>query len=151
HEFSENTYETYQKVFRNKLIRFTEREKIQEEHTALLVDTTGYLSSLYAYAQIAYIGGVEHHRIHNIQEPAGHGLPLSFGPRYKDFKEAGDLIQNGGAKEINTAEALGEYIQVLMQNENLRNKTGLINRNYIESKAGATGQIFNVLKAGNYL
>ena len=63
----------------------------------LFVDRKGFLLELYALGSIAHVGGGFSRSIHSIIEPASHGLPLSFGPRYKRFSEALELINKGAA------------------------------------------------------
>ena len=62
----------------------------------LIVDSFGHLSSLYRYADVAYIGGGFGTGIHNINEAAVYGIPVVFGPHHQKFREAAGLIQCGG-------------------------------------------------------
>ncbi|MFA7116330.1 MAG: glycosyltransferase N-terminal domain-containing protein [Bacteroidales bacterium] len=63
----------------------------------LIVDKVGFLSSLYPYGSFAYIGGGFGAGIHNILEAATYGRPTIFGPNYRKFREARELIRLGGA------------------------------------------------------
>ena len=58
----------------------------------------GLLSRIYRFGEIAIIGGGFKSGIHNILEAAVYGMPVYFGPNYKFFLEAWDLIEKGGAK-----------------------------------------------------
>jgi 3-deoxy-D-manno-octulosonic-acid transferase len=120
-------------------------------HKILMIDKVGYLSSLYGQSNIAYIGGGQHHRIHNIQEPAAHGIPICFGPKYHDFKEAEDIIHAGGAKVITDAKSLIDYITDMKLNTEKSASIGNMNQNYILSKAGATGRILSILDTAKYI
>ena len=51
----------------------------------MIVDNIGMLSSLYSYADIAYIGGGFGAGIHNTLEAAVFGIPVIFGPNYHKF------------------------------------------------------------------
>ena len=75
----------------------------------LIMDNIGFLGNLYSYAKIAVIGGGFSKGIHNILEPACHGVPSIFGPNYTKFKEAAELIKTGGAFSINNKKDF-EYI-----------------------------------------
>ena len=57
----------------------------------IIIDNIGLLSSLYAYADIAYIGGGFGKGIHNILEAATFGMPIFIGPNNQKFQEAVDL------------------------------------------------------------
>lgn len=151
HEYSESSLKRYKRLFSNCLGLLSDPGSIHPGTQIILVDRVGYLSSLYSLADLAYIGGGQHHRIHNIQEPAAWGVPLAFGPRHQDFPEAGDLLHLGGARVITRADELINWIDEVRRGspavQNIRNT----NRNYIQSKSGATGRIISTLQAAGYL
>ena len=104
----------------------------------LIVDGIGYLSHLYQYATIAYIGGGFGAGIHNILEAAAFGKPVIFGPKYEKFKEAVDLIDAGGAFSIIDSQQLNNRTIELLEDENLRLKSSDICSSYVRQKKGAT-------------
>jgi hypothetical protein len=64
----------------------------------LLVDRVGVLGELYALAAIAYVGGgYGSAGLHSVLEPAAFGIPVLFGPRHTNAREAGELVRAGGA------------------------------------------------------
>ena len=63
----------------------------------LIIDNIGMLSSAYKYSTVAAIGGGFGKGIHNILEPACFGIPVVFGPNFIKFREAVELIKEGGA------------------------------------------------------
>jgi 3-deoxy-D-manno-octulosonic-acid transferase len=80
----------------------------------LIIDSIGLLSQLYAYADIAYVGGGFGAGIHNILEAAVYDCPVVFGPNYQKFQEAKDLIKLGGARsihELNSLKAAVKYFE----------------------------------------
>lgn len=105
----------------------------------LVINTIGILSSIYQYGQVAYIGGGFGVGIHNTLEAAVWGMPVIFGPNYKKFKEACELIECGGATSINNQEschrALDSYSE---SNSNPANAA----KHYVESHIGATETIY---------
>ena len=103
------------------------------------------LSSLYQYACIAYIGGGFGKGIHNVLEAATFGVPIIFGPNYKKFNEAKQLIENGAAKSIlNQTELLAQF-EFLLENEVERKQKGEMAKNYVLSNVGSTQIILNYL------
>ena len=58
------------------------------EAKVLIIDNIGMLSSLYAYGEIAYIGGGFGAGIHNTLEAAAWGLPVIFGPNHDKFSRS---------------------------------------------------------------
>lgn len=104
----------------------------------LLVDGIGYLTHLYQYATIAYIGGGFGAGIHNILEAAAFGKPVIFGPKYRKFREAVDLIDLGGASSIETVEQLNSRASELLDSPDLYARTSKICSEYVRRNCGAT-------------
>jgi 3-deoxy-D-manno-octulosonic-acid transferase len=106
----------------------------------LVVDATGFLSSIYHYARIAYVGGGFTSGIHSILEPAAFGMPLLFGPDCGSFREANALIQLGAATVVTNSQ---ELRQALVQSaqpaayEQARNAC----RTWVQAQAGAKHRI----------
>ena len=103
-----------------------------------LIDTVGILSQLYQYARFVYIGGGFGVNIHNIQEPVTFGCPVVFGPKYKSFKEAVDLVHLGGAFSINGQDELNQIFDRLINDEAFYQKASETCRKYLKSQLGAT-------------
>ena len=103
-----------------------------------VIDTVGILSQLYQYARFVYIGGGFGVNIHNIQEPVTFGCPVVFGPKYKSFKEAVDLVCLGGAFSINSQDELNQAFDRLVKDEALYQKASKTCREYLKSQLGAT-------------
>jgi 3-deoxy-D-manno-octulosonic-acid transferase len=104
----------------------------------IIVDGIGYLSHLYQYAHIAYIGGGFGAGIHNILEAATFGKPMIFGPKYQKFREAADLVDAGGAYSIGNFEELRHTTRQLLENEQSYRRSSLICSSYVNEKQGAT-------------
>lgn len=111
----------------------------------LVLDTVGLLSSIYGYATWSYIGGGFGVGIHNTLEAATFGLPVAFGPNYQKFKEARDLITLGAAKSIADYEELKKWFVPLRDNEEYRNKTSRIAKDYTTRHQGAAGLIVKAI------
>jgi 3-deoxy-D-manno-octulosonic-acid transferase len=79
----------------------------------LLVDVIGLLPELYALADIAWVGGALHHRVHNVLEPACQGLFVCFGPRYHTSQEARQLVTEGLVAVITSGNDFLEWLQGL--------------------------------------
>jgi len=107
----------------------------------LIVDTIGILSSIYQYADVAYIGGGFGSGLHNIQEPAVNGMPVIFGPEYDKFKEAVDLVEQEGAFTVNSEEALQSILSSLLHDESKYNSSSETSKRYMMDNTGATDKI----------
>jgi len=105
----------------------------------LIIDSIGILPNIYKYGDLAYIGGGFGSGIHNILEAVTFGLPVVFGPNYKKFKEANELINQNGAISISNYKELTSAFDCF----NTFDKT--IATNYIQRNSGATIKILNCI------
>ena len=63
----------------------------------ILIDRVGVLGDLYALADVAYVGGGFHAAgLHSVLEPAAFGVPVIFGPRFANSRDADLLLRSGG-------------------------------------------------------
>ncbi|WP_028295331.1 3-deoxy-D-manno-octulosonic acid transferase [Olivibacter sitiensis] len=119
-----------------------EKQLNARKPNVLIIDNIGMLSAIYAYADIAYIGGGFGEGIHNTLEAAAYGVPILFGPRYEKFQEAKDLIQ---AKAAFCVENIHDVVNVLdhLQKDDERNEIGKRAYGYVQQQAGATEKILS--------
>lgn len=111
-------------------------------HRTLIIDNIGYLSRLYKYASVCYVGGgFNKSGHHNILEAAVYGKPVITGPNFEKFKESMDLKKLGGSFTVNNAEELKE---IMLQID--ISAAGTIAENYVRENAGATTVILNWLQ-----
>jgi 3-deoxy-D-manno-octulosonic-acid transferase len=149
HEVSEGNINRIHQLLKKLAISFSKvTESEIDRFQVLIIDSVGLLSSLYRYGNIAYIGGGFGVGIHNILEAATFGLPVIFGPNYKRFKEAVDLIDEGGAFSISEYNELRLALNNLIDNENKRVKASEICRTYVAKNVGSTKiiikKVFNI-------
>lgn len=111
----------------------------------IIIDNIGMLSSLYKYGKIAYIGGGFGAGIHNILEAAVYGMPVIFGPKYQKFREAQELIADGGAFSISSFDELKNIFENLTTDTQKLQNTSAIAKEYIIKNLGATDKIINFL------
>ena len=122
-------------------------EGLKDQPTRILVvNIIGILSQLYQYARFVYIGGGFGVNIHNIQEPVTFGCPVVFGPQYKSFKEAVDLVGLEGAFSVRDAAEMTSVFSRLMTDEESYVKASETCRNYLNSQVGATESIIKGFK-----
>ena len=64
----------------------------------IVVDRVGILADLYALADTAFVGGGFHRAgLHSVLEPAVFGVPIAIGPHWQMSRDAGLLLERGGA------------------------------------------------------
>ena len=143
HEIHEaHLHEVFQ-LFEGRHVRFTQATVNNLDMVrVLVVDTMGMLSSIYRYGQVAYIGGGFGVGIHNTIEAAVFGMPVLFGPNYKNYREACALIEAGGGKSVrNYAEFKAAMDAALADHEAIGKKAS----EYVVSELGATDKIYDKL------
>jgi len=147
HEVKEERVKQLLKTLKMDAVRYTSDEPASWiEKRVLIIDTIGVLSSIYRYADVAYIGGAFGSGLHNIQEPAVNGMPVIFGPKYHNFKEAVDLIESKGAFMVTTSAELKEILTTLLNNEQAYKQAGETAKRYMLDHTGATRKIMNGLE-----
>jgi len=148
HEVSEKHIQQIIKLFKKPCIRFSQAtEETVTKAEILIVDGIGYLSSLYKYGDIAYIGGGFGKGIHNLLEAATFGLPVVFGPNYHKFLEAKDLIRMNGAFSIsNSFELKHEFDRLINDRVHLM-QSGILAKKYVDANCGATNKIIQQVMA----
>jgi 3-deoxy-D-manno-octulosonic-acid transferase len=111
------------------------------ERQILVIDQTGYLAELYSLASIAYVGGGFGVNVHNTLEPAVHGIPVLFGPRYHNSPEAEGLIASKGAIVIHDQKELAAALKTLTTDTKQREKRGKAAETFVKQNTGATSAI----------
>jgi len=113
----------------------------------LIIDSIGLLSSLYSLADLAVIGGGFGDGIHNILEPASHGVPIISGPNIGRFREA-VALQNNESLVISYDQAL--LSQTLKSTLDTSNKvklsqSGQVAKDWVSSQSGSAEKIAQLL------
>jgi 3-deoxy-D-manno-octulosonic-acid transferase len=72
----------------------------------LVVDRVGALATLYGAGTMAYVGGgFGRAGLHSVLEPAAWAVPVCFGPRWRESRDAALLIEGGGGTALPAGEA----------------------------------------------
>lgn len=148
HEISESHIETLQRKIEKKTIRFSKAGEKPEEADVLLIDNIGMLAAIYKYGKVAYIGGGFGTGIHNILEAAVYGMPVIFGPNYKRFNEAVELIKDGGAFSITSFNECKQIFDELYSKKSDYQGASEATRGFVTRNLGATATILKYLKKG---
>jgi 3-deoxy-D-manno-octulosonic-acid transferase len=107
----------------------------------VVVDRVGVLGDLYALADIAYVGGgFGAAGLHSVLEPAAFGVPVLFGPRHANAREAGELIAAGGAFDVATAEDIERILAGLADVYEMRRRASRIARAFVQGRLGAAAR-----------
>jgi 3-deoxy-D-manno-octulosonic-acid transferase len=113
----------------------------------LLIDTIGELASLYALADIAFVGGSLVPRGgHNIIEPALHCVPIIVGNHTENFRDIVSLFQSRDAVRIVGPAELPLALMELISNPAERTALGRRAGETLRSQMGATQRTLQALE-----
>ena len=112
-----------------------------------LVDTIGELASLYALADVAFVGGSLVPRGgHNIIEPAQHGVAIMVGNHTENFRDIISLFQSQDAIRVVGAAEFPLVLMDLLSNEAERVALGRRGAETLQSQMGATEKTLRALE-----
>jgi 3-deoxy-D-manno-octulosonic-acid transferase len=112
-----------------------------------LVDTIGELASLYALADVAFVGGSLVPRGgHNIIEPAQHGVAIMVGNHTENFRDIVRLFQSQDAVRVVGAAEFPLVLMDLLSNEGERMALGRRGAETLRSQMGATDRTVAALE-----
>ena len=116
----------------------------------LVVDRVGVLATLYGAGTMAYVGGgFGRAGLHSVLEPAAWGLPVAFGPRWRESRDAGLLIEGGAAAALDGRDAAVASLRRIWEgwltNEEGRRTEGARARDIVTAGLGAAGRSAEML------
>ena len=112
----------------------------------LLVDRVGVLATLYGAGTCAYVGGgFGRAGLHSVLEPAAWGLPVAFGPRWRESRDATDLLREKAAVEVQTAADIEQRWTEWIEDEAGRLGQGARARALVTRGAGAAERSADLL------
>jgi len=140
--------ERFEPVFalaRQAGVRVARRTEIAEGERALdaevlLLDTVGELSSAYAEAGLAFVGGsLVPKGGHNVLEPAWHGVPTVVGPHMENFREiAAAFLAAGALVQVPDEDGFAAVVVRFASDPSSFAAVGRRGRELLESFRGAT-------------
>lgn len=104
----------------------------------ILVDRYGVLGDLYAVGHVALVGGGFHEKgLHSVLEPASHGVPVLFGPRHTNSRDARLLLDAGGARAVSGAADLEAALAHWLEHPATGAAAGVAARRVVDEGRGA--------------
>ncbi len=157
HEIHEEHVQGIISKLKRPYLRYSELKKLWDEGkvsegqlptteiSALIIDAIGFLSSIYRYGDVAYIGGGFGVGIHNTLEAAVYGMPVIFGPNHTAFREALGLIDTKGGFPITSSEDYAQIITRFMTDAAALKTAGQNAGRYVQEGSGASEMIFKAV------
>jgi 3-deoxy-D-manno-octulosonic-acid transferase len=131
------------------LVRRSSGDPCGAETSVYLGDSMGELELFFAAADVAFVGGsLVPTGGHNLLEPAAAGLPVLAGPHTFNFAEIARLLREHGAMaEVETAEALAEWLVAWLGDAAERARVGELGRAVIAANSGALQRVAALVDA----
>ena len=133
---------------RSRMASGAEAPQLPSDAPVLLVDTVGELATLYASADVAFVGGsLVPTGGHNLLEPAALGLPVLTGPSYFNGKEIAQLLlARGAALEVKNAPDLAAVLQRLLAAPGMREPIGAVGKEIIAENRGSVAKLLALIE-----
>lgn len=147
HQIDPKGIEDLQLKIKKTSLKYSEiRHKDLSHYHVLILDTIGLLTKVYAYADLAYVGGAMGKTgLHNILEAATFGVPVFIGPHHQKYPEAKDLEQYGGLKVVSNSIELKQSLENILADKDLKEQMSKASLSFIENQKGATQVTCNVI------
>lgn len=147
HNIKTEQLNAFEAQLKRPSIRYSQRDTLPlKDFAILIVDTVGLLTKIYAYADIAYVGGgFGHPGVHNVLEPATFGIPIVVGPHYEHFAEATALVHLGGCVSISNESELKAILDTWITNSKERKEKGNLCATFVQKNTGATEHIVSYI------
>lgn len=146
HEIHESHVKDIISKLKRPYMRFSELDESKvKDVDCIIIDAIGFLSSIYRYGDIAYIGGGFGVGIHNTLEAAVYGIPVVFGPNHTAFREALGLLEVGGGFTISDGSSYNALMDSFIADREKLTDAGKKAGAYVVDNSGASDAIFNAV------
>jgi 3-deoxy-D-manno-octulosonic-acid transferase len=112
----------------------------------VIVDRVGLLYRLYAVADLAYVGGGFGGAVHNVMEPAAHGVPVTIGADHGHPHEVDVLERAGGLAVVDSPAELAARWRAWLPGD----AAGGAAKTALEQMAGATERTLTFLREAGF-
>lgn len=146
HKIDRAHIDSLQAAIQKKSVCYSQlKESDLSHYQVFILDTIGLLTQVYAYADLAYIGGGFKTGLHNILEATTYGIPVIIGPNYQKFNEAIQLVNQEGVRVINSADSFSQTLTEIFTDDRLYNNMAAVNKAYTQQQVGATQKALNLI------
>jgi 3-deoxy-D-manno-octulosonic-acid transferase len=129
-------------------VRRSELSATRAGDAVVVVDTVGELASVYAVADVVFVGGsLVPAGGHNVLEPALRGKPVLVGPHTTNFRESAELlIGAGGARVVRDSDELAAALTRWLSDADLRATAGTAALEAAASRRGAVRETLDLIE-----
>jgi 3-deoxy-D-manno-octulosonic-acid transferase len=126
-------------------IRFSNLHEYRGEKI-ILIDSIGILMGLYQYADAAFVGGSFRGGVHNVLEPAAYGVPVLFGPKHTNSREAMDMLGERAGLTGGDTWTVANELRRLLDDDAWRREVGERALTIVKRNVGATDRFLAYLE-----
>ena len=117
------------------------QEAVRDSAPVIIVDRVGVLADLYALADVAYVGGgFGDDGLHSVIEPAALAVPVLFGPRHGNAREAARLVTAGGGHIVHTVVEFRDTLSRWLRDDTTRKRAGAAARAFVNAHRGGAAK-----------
>lgn len=145
HHIDSDNISTFRRAIENAGIEvrlFSKGEIRSNVNDIVILDTMGMLAEAYRHGTAAFVGGASHYQVHNVLEPAIHGLALAWGPFYKNSQEAIYLTNRGTAHIVSNAQDFKDWLHSAKSDAHTATENTNPTSLAVRSLCGASDMIF---------
>jgi len=123
------------------------QQPVLPQHSVLLLDTLGDLTSFYAASDVAFVGGsLVPVGGHNLLEPAALGLPVITGPHTFNAPDVADqFAERGALRYVYSGKELGEVVLELLNSPTERNRQAMLAQAFVQENRGALARLLELI------
>jgi 3-deoxy-D-manno-octulosonic-acid transferase len=137
-------------LLKSQNIEFATRssqQRVLPQHSVLLLDTLGDLTSFYAASDVAFVGGsLVPVGGHNLLEPAALALPVISGPHTFNGPDVADkLAERGALRYVYSGKELGEVVVELLNHPAERTRQAMQGQAFVQESRGALARLLELL------
>ena len=119
----------------------------EESAEVVLVDRVGVLGELYALATASFVGGGFHDAgLHSVLEPAAFGVPVLFGPRFRNARDAVLLTESGGGVTVRDVRETTAVVTRWLGTASTAREAGAQARTLVQSGVGAAERAYTLVE-----
>jgi len=124
-----------------------DRKLDSASRSVLIIDVIGELGAWWGRADIAYVGGSMGSREgQNMIEPSAYGVPVSFGPRTKNFHElVTELLANQAATVVKDQSELSDFVRHCLDDPSAAGSAGSRAQQVVLNHAGASARTVDAI------
>ncbi len=128
-----------------KATRYSNLKNGDTDFQCLIIDKIGLLAKIYSLGTAAFVGGSFKTKIHNVLEPAIHGVPVFFGPKVEASAEANHLLNNNAAFIVRSENDIEQLLLQLFNDPDFASDFGKKAKDIVTKNVGSAEKIAQIL------